>query len=162
MTQSTPPHLLLPGIPLGPTTHVGVPGPQAPALARRELRSLAGMGGSPRRDAAGPREPGGQLGFGVKGIDPRIKLALEIVEKELDRPLLVNIYSSYGAANRPSNFPASFNVPEPMEPAPPTPPPMGPGTHGLLNISAHSPFGGPASATLGNNLADAYSDEGGQ
>ena len=123
MTQSTPPHLLLPGIPLGPTTHVGVPGPQAPALARRELRSLAGMGGSPRRDAAGPREPGGQLGFGVKGLDPRIKLAVEIVEKELDRPLLVNIYSSHDAANRPSNFPASFNVAEPTEPAPPTPPP---------------------------------------
>ena len=113
MTQSTPPHLLLPGIPLGPTTHVGVPGPQAPALARRELRSLAGMGGSPRRDAAGPREPGGQLGFGVKGIDPRIKLALEIVEKELDRPLLVNIYSSYDAATGHRTSPPASMSPNP-------------------------------------------------
>lgn len=30
----------------------------------------------------------------VNGIDPRIKLALEIVAKELDHPLLVNMISS--------------------------------------------------------------------
>ena len=63
-------------------------------------------------------------------------------------------YSSYDSANRLSNFTASFNVAEPIEPTPPAPPPQGPGTQALMSISAHSPFGGLTSATLGNTLGE--------
>ena len=63
-------------------------------------------------------------------------------------------YSSYDSANRLANFTASFNVADPTEPTPPTPPPQGPGTQALMSISAHSPFGGLTSATLGNTLGE--------
>jgi RHS repeat-associated protein len=57
-------------------------------------------------------------------------------------------YSPYDAADRLSSLSASFNV---------SPPPLtstGPGSQALMNITAHSPFGGLANAALGNGLAE--------
>ena len=58
-------------------------------------------------------------------------------------------YSSYDAANRLSNFTASFGVAEPTE----EPPPTGPGTQALLNVTQYGPVG-MLNATLGNGLTE--------